>query len=187
MLSESLDFAASARNILQAVCESLNWAVGAVWRVDRQAEAIRCVEVYHATSMETPEFDRLTRNIAFKKGVGLPGRIWELGQPAWINNVSADDNFPRAPVAAREGLRCAFGFPILLGSAVWGVIEFFSPEIREPDEELLQLVAGLGGQPDSARCQRRQPRQASPLCWWSRRRYRPVATVASSCHSHPRA
>jgi PAS domain S-box-containing protein len=146
ILSESLDFAASARNILQAVCESLDWAVGAVWRIDRQAEAIRCVEVYHATSMETPEFDRLTRNIAFKKGVGLPGRIWELGEPAWINNVSADDNFPRAPVAAREGLRCAFGFPILLGNEVWGVIDFFSPEIREPDEELLKLVAGLGGQ-----------------------------------------
>jgi GAF domain-containing protein len=49
-------------------------------------------------------------------------------------------------VAAREGLRCAFGFPILLGNEVWGVIDFFSPEIREPDEELLKLVAGLGGQ-----------------------------------------
>jgi len=96
--------------------------------------------------METPEFERLTRNIALKKGVGLPGRIWELGKPAWINNVSADDNFPRAGVATREGLRGAFGFPILLGSEVWGVIEFFSPEIREPDEELLKLVAGIGGQ-----------------------------------------
>jgi len=96
--------------------------------------------------MATPEFDRLTQSIAFKKGVGLPGRIWELGKPAWINNVPADDNFPRAGVAAREGLHGAFGFPVLLGSEVWGAIEFFSPEIREPDEELLRLVAGIGGQ-----------------------------------------
>ena len=146
ILSESHDFAEAAQHILQAVCESLDWAVGAVWSVDRQAEALHCVETYHATSIKTPEFDRLKRTNALKKGVGLPGRIWELGKPCWINNVSADGNFPRAAVATRQGLRCAFGFPILLGSEVWGVIEFFSPEIREPDEELLKLVAGIGGQ-----------------------------------------
>jgi len=146
ILSESHDFVKSAQSILQAVCESLDWAVGALWRVDRQTETMRCVDICHATSMATPEFDRLTQSIAFKKGVGLPGRIWELGKPAWINNVPADDNFPRAGVAAREGLHGAFGFPVLLGSEVWGAIEFFSPEIREPDEELLRLVAGIGGQ-----------------------------------------
>ena len=33
----------------------------------------------------------------------------------------------------------------------------------------------------------RPARQASPLGWWSRSWFRPVATVASSCHSRPRA
>ena len=146
ILSESPDFIQSAQDILQAACDTLDWSVGALWKVDRQSETIRCVELCHATAIPTPEFDKLTESLAFKKGVGLPGRIWELGEPAWIDNVTADDNFPRAGVAAREGLRGAFGFPILLGSEVWGVIEFFSPEIREPDEELLKLVAGIGGQ-----------------------------------------
>lgn len=146
ILSESCDFADSARKFLQAFCESLDWAVGALWKVDHETEVMRCVEICHATSMQTPEFDRMTRSFAFKKGVGLPAVIWELGKPAWINNFSADNRFPRALVASKEGLRGAFGFPILVGSEVWGVIEFFSPEIREPDEELLKLVAGIGGQ-----------------------------------------
>jgi PAS domain S-box-containing protein len=146
ILSESRDFVDSAQQVLRAVCDSLDWAVGALWKVDRQAEVMRCVDICHSAPMQTPEFDRMTRSLAFKKGVGLPGRIWELGKPAWVNNVSADDNFPRAGVATREGLSCAFGFPILLGDEVWGEIEFFSPEIREPDEELLKLVAGIGGQ-----------------------------------------
>lgn len=146
ILSESLDFSQSAQNILQAFCESLDWGVGALWKIDHQAGVIRCVDICHVTSIATSEFDRLTRSSALRKGVGLPGRIWELGAPAWINNVTADDNFPRAGVAALEGLHGAFGFPILLGSEVWGVIEFFSPEIREPDEELLRLVTGIGGQ-----------------------------------------
>ena len=146
ILSESHDFVESAQSILQSVCESLDWEVGALWRVDHQTETMHCVDMYHATFLKTAEFDRLTQTIAFKKGIGLPGRIWELSRPVWLNNVLADGNFPRAGVAAREGLRGAFGFPILLGGEVGGVIEFFSPEIREPDEELLRLVAGIGAQ-----------------------------------------
>ena len=146
ILSEAPDFLQSAQEILEASCDSLNWSVGALWKIDRQTEVIRCVDMCHATSKATPEFDGLTKSLALKKGVGLPGRIWELGEPVWINNVLADDNFPRAGVAAREGLHGAFGFPILLDNEVWGIIEFFSPEIREPDEELLKLVASIGGQ-----------------------------------------
>jgi signal transduction histidine kinase/CheY-like chemotaxis protein len=88
----------------------------------------------------------LTRDLNLEKGLGLPGRIWASGKPAWVENVVDDPNFPRAGTAAREGLHGAFGFPILLGGDVWGVIEFFSSEIREPDNELLRLVAGIGGQ-----------------------------------------
>ena len=37
------------------------------------------------------------------------------------------------------------------------------------------------------RCRRGQSRQASPLCGWSRRRHRPVATAASPCRPRLRA
>jgi PAS domain S-box-containing protein len=146
ILSESHDFVQTAQQILRAVCESLDWAVGALWKVDGDAGVMRSVEICHATSLATPEFDRLTQSLALKKGVGLPGRLWELGKPTWINNVSADANFHRARVAKREGHRGAFGFPFLLSNEVWGAIEFFSPEIREPDEELLKLFSGIGRQ-----------------------------------------
>jgi PAS domain S-box-containing protein len=146
ILSESSDFIQSAQKILQATCDTLDWSVGALWRVDPKSETIRSVEICHAGAMPTPEFDRLTESLVLKQGVGLPGRIWELARPVWVNNLSADNSFPRAGVAAREGLRGAFGFPILVDNEVWGVLEFFSPELREPDEELLKLVFGIGEQ-----------------------------------------
>jgi signal transduction histidine kinase/ActR/RegA family two-component response regulator len=114
--------------------------------VDDGEGVLRSVELCHAGSTPTPEFDRITQSLTLRKGVGLPGRIWQTGQPAWIDNVTQDQNFPRAPVALREGLRGAFGFPILLGDKVWGVIEFFSSKVREPDEQLVKLAAGIGGQ-----------------------------------------
>jgi PAS domain S-box-containing protein len=146
IVSESLEVAQSALNILRTACDTLDWEVGALWKVDAAVGVLRCVEICHANSNATPEFDRLSQNTAFKKGVGLPGRIWESGKPFWIDNVVIDPNFPRAPIALREGLRSAFGFPILVGNDIWGVLEFLSSEIREPDDELMNLAAGIGGQ-----------------------------------------
>ncbi len=146
ILAESLEITESAQNILRAACATLDWNVGVLWRVDAKEAVVRCVEICHQNSQPTPEFDQLTRNSAFKKGVGLPGRVWETSKPLWIDNVVRDENFPRSPLALREGLRGAFGFPILIGTEVWGIIEFFSPEIREPDDELMNLAAGIGGQ-----------------------------------------
>jgi PAS domain S-box-containing protein len=146
ILSKSRDLIESGKNILQATCDTLDWDVGALWQVDSKANVMRNVDICHGTAKSTPEFDRLTRELTLEKGKGLPGRIWESRKPTWIENIADDPNFPRAGTAAREGLRGAFGFPILLGGEVWGVIEFFSSEIREPDDELLMLAAGMGGQ-----------------------------------------
>src|SRR5262249_20693386 len=40
----------------------------------------------------------------------------------------------------------AFGFPILLGSDVLGVMEFFSRESRQPEQDLLSMMATIGSQ-----------------------------------------
>jgi PAS domain S-box-containing protein len=146
ILSQSLEIAESSLSILRTACETLDWDVGVLWKIDLKEEALRCLEICHASSRATPEFDQLCRSSIFKKGRGLPGRIWESGKPSWVDNVVLDSNFPRAPIALREGLRGAFGFPVLIGNDVWGVIEFLSSEIREPDDELMNLAAGIGGQ-----------------------------------------
>jgi PAS domain S-box-containing protein len=132
--------------ILQTVCELLSWDVGELWRVDREAGVLRSVEVWHDDSVEVPQFEAACHQHIFKPGVGLPGRVWSSREPAYIPDVVRDTNFPRAPIAAREGLHAAFGFPILLGADVLGVIAFFSREIRQPDQELLDLMATLGSQ-----------------------------------------
>jgi signal transduction histidine kinase/CheY-like chemotaxis protein len=60
--------------------------------------------------------------------------------------VEKDDNFPRAPFAVSAGFHAAFAFPILLGDKFLGVMEFFSHEIREPDDALLAMFGSIGGQ-----------------------------------------
>jgi C4-dicarboxylate-specific signal transduction histidine kinase len=107
---------------------------------------LRCVETWHGESVAVPEFEAATRSMTFPPDVGLPGRVWSSRQPAYIPDVVDDDNFPRASLAAEGMLHAAFGFPILLRGEVLGVMEFFSHEIRQPDQPLLEMMATIGSQ-----------------------------------------
>ena len=144
ILSESPDFVTSARDILRAVSQTLNWQVGVLWKA--VGDGLRCVEVWKDPATDVQTFAETCRNIEFEKGVGLPGRIWATGEPVWSADVLTLSDFQRADAAERDGIRAAFGFPILNGREVLGTVEFFSTEVRETDEEVLALVASIGRQ-----------------------------------------
>jgi len=146
ILSRSIDFVEGTHEILQTVCESLGWQVGVLWAVDHQGEALRCVDFWHNASMSLDGFETVSRKLTFSRDVGLPGRIWTSGKPAWIPDVTRDPNFQRAVFAAEAGLRGAFGFPILLGDEVVGVMEFFSEQMRQPDRDLNDMITSVGFQ-----------------------------------------
>ncbi len=146
ILSEAEGLSDAAPQILAAIGENLKWEVGELWMVDRHEEVLRCVATWHAPLPDLAEFVAVSRQLAFARGVGLPGRIWAGGEPVWIGDAAEDTAFLRAPLAARSGLHAAFGFPIQHGSEVLGAIEFFSREIRESDEELLEMAVVIGSQ-----------------------------------------
>ncbi|MDE3118803.1 MAG: PAS domain S-box protein, partial [Nitrospirota bacterium] len=143
-LTESRSLEEAGQPILQAVCQSLEWDLGALWKVDPRAKVLRCIDIWHGASTGLDEFKALTIRSTFPSGVGLPGRVWASGEPAWIFDVIRDDNFPRLSIAQREEVHGAFGFPIRHGDRVLGVLEFFSQEVRQPDEALLQMMDDLG-------------------------------------------
>ena len=145
-LAESVTLAEASRRVLGAICEALHWDYGALWNIDSNSDVLRCVDSWHQPSVTLTDFEAASRHTTLARGIGLPGRVWVGGQPAWIPDVVKDANFPRAPVAEREGLHSAFALPILVQSHVVGVMEFFSREIREPDESLLRMLTQVGAQ-----------------------------------------
>jgi PAS domain S-box-containing protein len=143
-IEDSPTLAAAAPRILETVCRTLDWEWGALWVVD--GDRLRCAETWRPPGRPTTRFETESRSRTFSSGVGLPGRAWESRAPAWIADVTRDANFPRAPFAVEAGLHGAFAFPVLLSGEVLAVVEFFSDEIREPDEELLRMFATIGSQ-----------------------------------------
>jgi PAS domain S-box-containing protein len=146
VLAEAPTVRDATPRIFQALCERGGWELGAIWAHDQIAHDLYCVEVWHVPALEFPEFQDVTRKTRFPPGVGLPGRVLSSRQPAWLPDVTQDTNFPRAPVAVREGIHGACCFPLNLGEEVVGVIECFSRQVREPDEDFLLLLAALGSQ-----------------------------------------
>ncbi|MBI4381898.1 MAG: PAS domain S-box protein [candidate division NC10 bacterium] len=146
ILAESTTLAADLPRILKAICVGLGWDLGEIWSVDQDADVLRCTEVWHAPSAHLSAFAALGRQATFAPGVGLPGRVWASGKPAWIADVVEDADFPRAAIAASAGLHGACAFPILLGTNILGVIAFFDRRIRQPDEPRLQMLGDIANQ-----------------------------------------
>lgn len=146
ILAEADSLVDAAPLLLQSVCDSLGWELGIFWRVDSEQAVLCAVKSWHDPDARLKEFATHSEQRTFVRGVGLPGRIWASGEPAWLEDVSQDSNFPRAPVAARTGIHSAFGFPVKLGTEVLGVIEFFGSNKETPDRALLEMMSTVGTQ-----------------------------------------
>ena len=146
ILAEADTLRAAAPRVIEALCDCLDWCVGDLWIVDDRAAVMRCVEVWHQPGVQIPQFEAATRALVLPRGKGLPGRVWASRQPAWAADIQRDDNFPRAAAATADGLHAAFAFPILLGADVRGALEFFSPEVRATDDDVLNMLSAIGSQ-----------------------------------------
>jgi PAS domain S-box-containing protein len=131
--------------VLEAIGSLLGWELGSVWEVGADDARLRCVRSWHAGD-GAPEFEALSERIVLERGEGLPGHVLLTGEPTWMVDAPEDANFPRARVARKSGLHAAFGFPLHSPRGVVGVMEFFSRELREPDERLLGTMHELGSQ-----------------------------------------
>ena len=145
-LAESATVRDAAPKILQAIGERLGWDAGTFWYIDEREPVARCLETWHLRPTSAPEFDASARRRRCEPGVGLPGRVWAGGKAIWIPDLIEDADFDLRALAGSDELHGAFGFPIVLNDEVLGVLEFFSRDIRQPDEDLLRMMTAIGSQ-----------------------------------------
>jgi PAS domain S-box-containing protein len=158
--AESLDDAAPG--ILEALCDTLDGRVGALWQLAPGGDQLRSTALWACPGRAGLEaFRTATESLAFVRGQGLPGRVWAERTAAVITELSEDDNFPRRAAAAAAGLTSGFGFPITVGGELFGVFEFFTDRLFAPDEPLLLMMTAIGY--DIARFVRQRQSEAEVL------------------------
>ncbi|MDH4584244.1 EAL domain-containing protein [Pseudomonas sp. BN415] len=134
---------------VSSVCQYTGWQIGHAYVTEHvEGEArLRSASIWHfADEQRFRDFRQVTESLVFPPGYGLPGRVLSNGDPAWISDISQVPDFCRVYAAGQAGLRAAAAFPVLVGSEVVGVLEFFAGSVLEPDEKLLHLMAQIGVQ-----------------------------------------
>ncbi len=145
LLAGADDPARAIPEVLRVTCEGLGWDAAALWVVQREAGVLHCEGFRGSTTTEMAAFEAACRR-NFVPREGLPGRVWAAGEPAWIEDVARDDNFPRVRPALAAGLHGACGLPVRLGQQVVAVLEFFSRQALPRDENMLAALVAVGSQ-----------------------------------------
>lgn len=133
-------------SVLRAVCENLDWALGELWAVNEDGQVLTCVETWHEPDTDRTDWKQTSAQMRFALGEGLPGRVWESGEPLWVEDITRDSDPQLKQVAEAAGLHAAFSLPIRLGGEVLGVMVFFHSRKLAVDHDLLAVMGTVGRQ-----------------------------------------
>ncbi|HKO59816.1 MAG TPA: GAF domain-containing protein, partial [Pyrinomonadaceae bacterium] len=146
ILADATSIEQAAPKLLATIAVNLDWQIADFWLVDKTENLLHLISNWRAARLkDVDEFEATNKTMRFPPGESFPGKIWTDRRPIWVADFGSD-KFPRSALAARGHLHSAYGFPILLGDEVFGVIELFSVEQRDPDPLILDTLAAIGSQ-----------------------------------------
>jgi PAS domain S-box-containing protein len=161
VLSEAATLEEARQGVLEAVGAGLGWDFGAVWAAD--GGELRCLGVWKGGAGSQVAFADATLNARLMRGQGLPGRVWEVNEAVWLEDLEAGLTPERAEAASEAGLRSAVAFPVANDGRFIGLVEFFTEGMRRPDEGLLSLLDTIGSQIGQFSARKRAEAEAERL------------------------
>jgi signal transduction histidine kinase/ActR/RegA family two-component response regulator len=146
ILADSASLAEAGARVLEMIGVQMNWQVGEFWALPSEEDHLEFVSSWHQPDFDASAFYKAGQTTRFTPGVGIPGRIWSTKAPLWLDAFPENRSFPRTAVAKASGLNAAFGFPIFWGDQVVGVIDFFSHQIRKPEDSFVETMQAIASQ-----------------------------------------
>lgn len=133
---------------LKEIASEYNWPVGHVYFLSpKDSKLLVPGKIWFLSDKSKfKHFKEVTEKTNFRFGSGLPGRVLESRNPAWIVDVMQDKNFPRNKILKEASVHGALGIPVISNGEVIAVLEFFSEEKRSEDVLLLSVLSTVGHQ-----------------------------------------
>ena len=149
-MNKSLTSEEIIQTCLDSICSATKWQIGHFLFFDDNLQTdtkLKSSDIWH---MKDPDlfkaFRRVSMSTDFNHSDDLPGRIIASKQPIWIERLADEPSSRRAQIAVNSGLKSGFGFAVLRGEHVFGVMEFYSTKSQEVDKEFLDTLAEIGTQ-----------------------------------------
>jgi diguanylate cyclase (GGDEF)-like protein/PAS domain S-box-containing protein len=146
-LSESRSIEDTMPRLIRTVCEAMGWTYGAHWTRDDTSDGLRRAAWWCEFDPQFEPDDAVYWDvIATPHAGGLLGRAWLEQRATWVTDIAQMETFRRKASCLKFGFRSAYAFPIVTQDERLGVVEFFSRELREPDEALLEVSGAISNQ-----------------------------------------
>jgi PAS domain S-box-containing protein len=138
----------TARVCLRLICAHTGWQVGHLYlRANNSPEQLISQGLWHDEDSHFAAFREVSDRCLAATGTGLPGCVLASGKPEWIVDLAGEQPASeRTSAAVAAGLRSGFGFPVLAQESVAGVLEFFSEQAVQPDDEFITVMGLIGSQ-----------------------------------------
>lgn len=146
VLAESIRLDLALERILNSICTALGYQASCFWQVDESQGHLESISATMQPNMRGSRFETLTRELRFKAGEGIPGRVWIENRSIWIPNLAGLKDSPRAAHSLSAGIQSVIAFPLRNGDKVSGVIELFGNAEAPPTEGWMESLIGLGSQ-----------------------------------------
>jgi diguanylate cyclase (GGDEF)-like protein/PAS domain S-box-containing protein len=149
VLAEATTLEEAITKVIETVCVTLGWQLGAHWHWDAQAGVLRYRESWAVDEPAVRSYDAAVGQRVAAAGPadeGLVRRAFSGSKPVWIADVVKDPTFRRKAYAQEAGLHAAFAFPLMRGNEVLGVMEFLQRDVRAPDPLLVRIAESIGSE-----------------------------------------
>ena len=140
-IAEAMQFA------VERVCEFTGWPLGHACLASPGQKHLVSSPIWSSTPEDRFQaFRAVSESGEFSVGADLLAKVVASARPVWVRDVASEANFTRQSVAQQAGIKSAFAFPVLSGSEVIAVLEFFAVDCQDRDDALLEVMALVGNQ-----------------------------------------
>jgi PAS domain S-box-containing protein len=134
------------RYALDRICSHTGWPIGHVYLPSDDGKAVS-TSIWSVKDEERfTSFISETEKRATLPEESLVGVVIRDKKSTWMKDVTTQKNFLRASAAIECGLNSVFAMPVLKGTEVVAVMEFFSDVSQDTDEEMLKGMEVVGTQ-----------------------------------------
>lgn len=145
-LAGAEDVTETLKTVIRTLCKSQRWSCGRYFQSDPALGALCFVEAWGEPVAAIDLFIEKSRELYFYPGTGLPGRVFQSGQPLWVCDGSRNIEMSASALTPENGKEGAFIFPVTSNDHTIGVLAFTSATVCEPDNTMLQTIKSIGNQ-----------------------------------------
>jgi two-component system CheB/CheR fusion protein len=166
-INEASTWDEGLRLALREVCRVEGWQLGYVYMPRKDAaEELVPVTGCFADERFLP-FHEASQAGRYARDQSLPGRVFAERRFMWVNGQDQlAKQIPfRAEAARQVGLQAGLAMPVTIGQETIAVLELFSDQPHQPNEELTRLMTDIGAQISRAIDRERLMGEVADLMW----------------------